>query len=109
MKSLLTKIAVGAAGLVLAAAPLAASAQSWHGHDNGNRDRGGYVQRGGNDRDDRYRDRDDRYRVGYARPVYQQPYVDGYFGWAPGGFQGYYWNGGWYHNRRWSGGVWIYF
>jgi hypothetical protein len=109
MKSLLTKIAIGAAGLVLAAAPLAASAQSWHGHD-GNR--GGYHDNDrGRDGDrgrvyDRGRDYD---RGGYRRTVYQQPYVNGYFGWAPGGFQGYYSNGGWYQHRRWNGGVWIYF
>lgn len=46
--------------------------------------------------------------VGYTQPVYQEP-VDGYFGWSPDGFQGYYWNGNWYHHRRWNGGVWIYF
>lgn len=113
MKALLSKILVGAAGLVLAAAPLAASAQDWHGQQN---DRGGYRSndnrghdnrrgddRGRDYRDNRdqraYRDRDDRYR-GYA---------DGYYGRAPGGFQGYYSNGNWYQHRRWNGGIWIYF
>ena len=93
MKSLVNKILIGAAGLVLAAAPLAASADTWHGHDS---DRGGYH-------------RDDRVRFERERPVYRGPFVNGYFGWAPGGFQGYYWNGNWYHHRRWNGGVWIYF
>jgi hypothetical protein len=113
MKSLVNKILIGAAGLVLAAAPLAASADTWHGHDS---DRGGYHRDDGRgydrDRDrDRFerRDRDDRVRFERERPVYRGPFVNGYFGWAPGGFQGYYWNGNWYHHRRWNGGVWIYF
>lgn len=112
MNTLVKKIIVGAAGLVLAAAPLAASAQSWH--NGGGDNRGGYRDnRGhddhwqGRDRDDR--DRDDRGRWAYQRPVYTAPYVNGYFGWAPGGFQGYYYNGGWYQHRRWSGAIWIYF
>jgi hypothetical protein len=113
MKSLIKNIVIGAAGLMLAAAPLAASAQSWHGRGYanpggpmqrpGNYQRGGYGRGGGGW----------HYGGGYAQPVYRQAYpaayVNGYFGWAPGGFQGYYWNGGWYQHRRWSGGVWIYF
>jgi hypothetical protein len=106
MKALIKNIVIGAAGLVIAAAPLAASAQNWH-DDHGARP-GNYQrdQRGGSDHRD--------YRGGsYSRPVYrsayQPAYDNGYFGWAPGGFQGYYSNGGWYHHRRWSGGVWIYF
>lgn len=111
MKSLTSKILIGAVGLVLATAPLAASAQSWQGHDNG---RGSYQRnddRGRNQHEDhgRYdrRDRDDRYR--HERPVYRERYDNGYYGRAPGGFQGYYSNGNWYHNRRWNGGIWIYF
>lgn len=111
MKSLISKILIGAAGLALATAPLAADAQSWQGHGNDNR--GGYNQRGydrGRDGDhDRGRDwRGGDWR-GYTQPVYQAPVVNGYFGWAPGGFQGYYSNGNWYQHRRWNGGVWIYF
>jgi uncharacterized membrane protein len=109
MKTLIKNIVIGAAGLMLAAAPLAASAQSWHDHDRG-QGRGNY-QRGDYDRG--HYDHRDWHGGGYARPVYQeaypQPYVNGYFGWAPGGFQGYYWNGGWYQHRRWNGGVWLYF
>lgn len=115
MNILVKKIIVAAFGLVLATAPLAASAQSWH---NGG-DRGGYRDNRGHDdhaqgrRDRDYRDRDDRrwayQRPVYTRPVYTAPYVNGYFGWAPGGFQGFYYNGGWYQHRRWSGGIWIYF
>jgi hypothetical protein len=104
MKSLIKNIVIGVAGLMLAAAPLAASAQDWH--DRGQDHRPGNYQRGG----DENRDRHDG---GYGRPVYRQAYpqayVNGYFGWAPGGFEGYFWNGGWYQQRRWSGGVWIYF
>jgi hypothetical protein len=108
MKSLLTKILIGAAGLVLAAAPLTASAQDWHGQQN---DRGAYRShdnRGhANQRtDDRGRD----YRTNRDyRDVRYRGYANGYYGRAPGGFQGYYSNGNWYHNRRWNGGIWVYF
>ena len=37
MKSLINKIIIGAVGLALATAPLAASAQSWQGHGSDNR------------------------------------------------------------------------
>jgi hypothetical protein len=126
MKSIISKIIVGAAGLMLATAPLAASAQSWQGH--GSTNRGGYTQRGGSgyQRGSSGYQRGGGYargggydrggwgggvhvNVGYSQPVYQPPYDDGYYGWAPGGFQGYFWNGNWYHHRRWNGGVWIYF
>jgi hypothetical protein len=109
MKAIITKILAAAATLVLASAPLAASAQNWSGHDHdGNR--GGYVQRGGGytHRGGEYV-RGGGYYRGYGRPIYAQPYVNGYFGFAPGGFQGFFWNGGWYHHRRWNGGVWLYF
>ncbi len=106
MNTLVKKIIAGAAGLVLAAAPLAASAQSWH---DGGGDRGGYRDHRGDNHWQAPRYRDDRGRWAYQRPVYTAPYVNGYFGWAPGGFQGYYYNGGWYQHRRWSGGIWIYF
>src|SRR5471032_1438984 len=103
MKALIKKIVIGAAGLMIAAAPLAASAQNWH---DDHAARPGNYQRGGNEHRDWH-------GGGYARPVYRTAYrggyVNGYFGWSPGGFQGYYWNGGWYHHRRWNGGLWIYF
>jgi hypothetical protein len=118
MNALVKKFIVGTAGLVLAAAPLAASAQTWH--DNGN-DRGGYrsnADRGYDNRGydnrsydnrrredrDRDRDRDDRQRFEHRR------YPNGYYGRAPGGFMGYYRNGHWYQHRRpGNGGIWIYF
>lgn len=107
MKSLVNKVLVGLAGLAIASIPLAASAQPHQDHDRGrvsrHDDRGRFANR------DDFRRGDDRYRVSYARPVYQRPYVNGYFGYAPGGFRGYYWNGGWYHQRRWNAGVWLYF
>ena len=107
MKTLIKNIVIGATGLMLAVAPLAASAQSWHG-DHGRDQRGGNVQRGGYERRDYHGGGGGYVRGGY-RSAYQPAYVNGYFGWAPGGFQGYYWNGGWYQHRRWNGGVWIYF
>jgi hypothetical protein len=117
MKSLIKNIIIGATGLMLATAPLAASAQSFHDHGSGTYQRGGgNYQRGsgGYQRGGGGYERGGGYRGGgYAQPVYRpaypEAYVNGYFGWAPGGFQGYYWNGGWYQHRRWSGGVWIYF
>jgi hypothetical protein len=112
MKSLVSKILIGAAGLVLAAAPLAASAQDWHGQNNN--DRGGYRSndnRGYDNRrnDDRgYRDRNDR-RDNRDQSYRGRGYTNGYYGRAPGGYQGYYSNGNWYQHRRWNGGIWIYF
>jgi hypothetical protein len=106
MKSIVNKLLAGLAGLAIVGVPLAASAQTYRDHD-----RGGYQR---NDNRGRVENRgdirrgDDRYRVSYSRPVYRT-YDNGYYGAAPGGFQGYYWNGGWYHHRRWNGGVWIYF
>jgi hypothetical protein len=106
MKSLVNKLLLGLAGLAIASVPLAASAQTYH-----NDDRGSYQRndnRGHADNRGNVQSGDNRYRVSYSRPV-RQSYVDGYFGYAPGGFQGYYSNGGWYHHRRWNGGVWLYF
>ena len=113
MKTSITTILAGLAALSIASAPLAASAADWNGgHDRGGyhtqyngRDRGGYQARGD------WGHRGYGYGGGYAyaAPVYQPPYVDGYFGWAPSGFQGWYHDGGWYHHRRWNGGIWIYF
>jgi len=51
----------------------------------------------------------------YGRPAYYYGYrpgfvyYNGFFGYTPYGWSGYYWNGGWYHHRRFSGGIWIYF
>jgi hypothetical protein len=108
MKSLIAKLSIAALGLSLAAMPMAASAaQVAVG-----------VNVGG-----------PCYGCGWHRPApaprpyWQHPYgwhpygwrpapvayYDGYYGVAPGGFYGYYWHGGWYMHRRWSGGVWIYF
>jgi len=49
------------------------------------------------------------YRGAYAYYGPRYPYVNGWYGVSPLGWYGYYWNGGWYHYRRWSAGVWIYF
>jgi len=86
--SLATKLGLAIMALTIAATPLAASAQQWGvriGVGNG------VVVHAGN---------------GYYPRRY---YYDGYYGWAPAGFQGYYWHGGWYHHRRWHNGIWIYF
>jgi hypothetical protein len=95
MKSIVTKLLVGAATLAIASTPLVASAEDWH-HDNGRGEHERYVHR------------DDRYRESFRRPVYHR-YHEGYYGYAPGGFNGYYHNGGWYRHRRPQAGIWIYF
>lgn len=114
MKASITTFLAGIAALTIASAPLAASAANWNdGHDRGGNDRGSYhVQYNGGNRGG-YQARGDWGHRGYAYGggyAYAAPaYVNGYFGWAPGGFQGWYYNGGWYHHRRWNGGIWIYF
>ncbi len=127
----LRNIFIAALGFTLVSAPLAASAATagyvhaggggyragvaWGGHSGGWRAPayGGYHPGYG------YRTGYGYYRPGYAyyRPGYgyYRPYgyvgfhPNGWYGVAPYGWYGYYWNGGWYHHRRWSGGIWIYF
>jgi hypothetical protein len=111
MKPLITTLFAGIVGLTLASAPLTAGAADWNGgHDRGG-DRGGYRANDGDHGGDHDRDwgRRGDYDGGYAPPVYRAPYVNGSFGWAPGGFQGWYSNGGWFQHRRWRDGIWIYF
>lgn len=110
MKSLIGKLLVGTLGLTIAFAPLAANAADRHGHDRNGR--GGY-----HDRDNGYRGGDRRFDHGYQRRydrghvVYERGprYNNGFFGPSPYGFNGYFWNGDWYHNRQLRGGIFIYF
>jgi hypothetical protein len=113
MNARIVKVLAAVFGLTLAVAPLAASAQGYAV-------RGGYVARGGWNHGfvgDRFHAGfRGGYRAGFVGgPVrfgavaYAHPFINGYYGWAPGGFYGYYWNGGWYHSRRWHAGVWLYF
>ncbi len=131
MKTSFLKIATAALGLSLLAAPLAADAATYgyvhagpHGTSAGVVFRGGYGPgyhggyygyRGGYGHYGYH-----GYGGGYYHPVAYRPvaygyarpvpvFYNGYFGFAPGGWSGYYYNGFWYHHRRWSGGVWIYF
>ena len=96
MNALIKNILIGAATVAIAAAPLAASAQQWqngqnnnHGQWHGNAHNNGYHQN--------------------YRPNYNHRWHEGYYGVAPGGFHGYYHNGGWYHHRRFQGGIFLYF
>jgi len=105
MKSSIAKLSVAAFGLSLAVAPLSASAAQWGIGVNvkgpGYSVHAGYVNPGG-----------PCYGCGRAAGWHPAPRVvlyDGYYGWAPGGFNGYYWHGGWYAHRRWGNGFWIYF
>jgi hypothetical protein len=93
MNALIKNILIGAATVAIAAAPLAASAQQWH---NGQNDHRGQWH--GNV----------HYNNGYHHP-YNNRWHEGYYGVAPGGFHGYYHNGGWYHHRRFQSGIWLYF
>ena len=113
MKSLIPKITIAALGLTLAAAPLAASAEPYVGvrvHGSGYAARvnpGGPCYGCG--------------RRAWAPPPpayawhpnawYPAPvvYYDGFYGWAPAGFYGWYWHGNWYAHRRFENGLWIYF
>lgn len=88
MKNIISKLAIGAAALAIASAPLAASAQDWH-HDRNVHQR--IVHR-----DVRYYNNTHRWH-------------EGYYGTAPAGWRGYYHNGGWYHHRRMRNGIYIYF
>jgi hypothetical protein len=113
MKARISKILIAVFGLSLAIAPLTASAQGYAV-------RGGYVARGGAWNHGFVGDRFHAgfrggYRAGFAAPVrfgsvgYARTYVNGYYGAAPSGFVGFYWNGGWYPHRRWHDGIWVYF
>jgi hypothetical protein len=108
MKKLVTRMLIAAFGLTLATAPLAASADDWH-HDGWHR-----APAYGWHYDDWHRDR--AWHAGYWHGGvwhggYWGPprYVEGYYGWAPGGFYGYYHAGHWFAHRRWGSGFWIYF
>ena len=112
MKAFVTRLVIALLGFTIISAPLAASAAQWRagvgvygggvsvraGYANGWRSggywRGGYGWAPG-----------PRYRAWYPGPAY----VEGYYGFAPGGFYGYYSHGRWFAHRRWSGGVWFYF
>jgi hypothetical protein len=94
MNALIKNVLIGAATVAIAAAPLAASAQQWH---NGQNDHRGQWH--GNV----------HYNNGYHHPYKNNRWHEGYYGVAPGGFHGYYHNGGWYHHRRFQSGIWLYF
>ncbi len=98
MKSLLTRISIAAFGLTLITAPLAARADQWHDgrHDDWHRAPVYAVHRG-------------YWREGHWHAYGRPHYVEGYYGWAPGGYYGYYHAGRWFAHRRWGGGFWIYF
>jgi hypothetical protein len=114
MKSFATKLLIATFGLTLASAPLAASAAQWsvgigvagpgYGIHAGYNDgwRHGYRQP--------YWRPAPPNRGYYARPVVFEPeYAEGFYGWAPAGFYGYYSHGRWFAHRRWGGGAWFYF
>lgn len=103
MKSLLTKLSLAAFGLSLAAVPLTANAASIGIGVNiggpGYNVHARYVNPGG-----------PCYGCGHAwAPPPRPVYYEGYYGWAPGGYYGYYSHGRWYAHRRWGNGFWIYF
>ena len=104
MKSLLAKLSMAAFGLSLAAVPLTASAAQWGVGVNvggpGYAVHAGYVNPGG----PRYGWHPSGWRPAPAPVLYE-----GYYGWAPGGYYGYYSRGHWFAHRRWGNGFWVYF
>jgi len=102
MKTLLAKLSVAAFGLSLAAAPLAASAAQWGvGVNVGGP---GYSVHAGYVNPPRY----GWHPRGWAHAPAPVLY-EGYYGWAPAGYYGYYSHGHWFAHRRWGNGFWIYF
>jgi hypothetical protein len=117
MKSLLTKMFIAAFGLALATVPLTASAAQWGIGVNvagpGYAVHTGYVNPGspcyGCGRPGYWR-HPRPHRYWGPRPVAVSPaYYEGYYGWAPAGYYGYYSHGRWFAHRRWNGGVYLYF
>jgi hypothetical protein len=104
MTTIAKKLIVGVAGLLIAGMPLVASAQNF---DNGPASRS--DSRGHYDKNGNYVKPGVERRVTYSHQVHRQAYAEGFFGAAPGGWQGYYHNGNWYHHRRMNAGVWLYF
>jgi hypothetical protein len=102
MQSLISKLFIAGFGVALALTPLTASAaQVGIGVNIGGPGyavHAGYVNPGG-----------PCYGC-WRRPAPRPPrYAWHRYGWAPGGYQGYYWRGRWFAHRRWGNGVWIYF
>jgi hypothetical protein len=114
MKAFISKFLIAAVGCTLATAPLTASAAGWGVGVNvggpGYSVHAGYVNPGGPCYGCR-RPLPSPRRYGWRRwgPGPAPVLYDGYYGWAPGGYHGYYWHGRWFAHRRWGNGVWIYF
>jgi hypothetical protein len=117
MKSLVAKLSIAAFGLSLAAVPLSASAaQVGIGVSGpGYSVHAGYVNPGGPcygcGRGHAWGPPPPNYGWHPAgwRPAPPAVLYEGYYGWAPGGFYGYYSHGVWYAHRRWGNGFWLYF
>jgi hypothetical protein len=119
MKTLINSVLAAAMGLAIVAAPATASAAPYggpngaYGYHGGPAYHGGYAFHGGYAPRPYYGWHGGGYygRPVYAgyRPAYRPVYYNGWYGYSPFGYTGYYWNGGWYHHRRFSGGVYVYF
>ena len=108
------RITIATLALLLTAAPLAASAQTYFTVRVGGP--GYYVRYGNGPRYYRHpRWRPHRYwrprPVYYApRPVYYAPVsYAAYYGRAPGGWYGWRWRSRWWHHRRWHEHHWMYY
>ena len=101
----LRNVFIAALGLTIVSAPLVASAAPTGYVRTSGGYHAGYAYHGSPGYG-YYRPGYGYYRPGYGYPV---AYVNGWYGYTPLGWYGYYWNGGWYQHRRWSGGIWIYF
>jgi hypothetical protein len=112
MKSFISKFFIAAFGLTLAAAPLTASAAQWgvgiRVGGPGYSVHTGYVNPGGPCYGCGRRWAPPP-RYGWHRDGGAPVLYNGYYGWAPGGYRGYYSQGRWFEHRRWGNGFWIYF
>jgi hypothetical protein len=104
MASISKKLLVGIIGLLVAGMPLVASAQNFDNGPASRTDPRGHYDKNGN-----YVPPSVERRGNPPKHVRRQAYAEGYFGAAPGGWQGYFHDGGWYHHRHKSGGVWHYY
>jgi hypothetical protein len=103
MTNISKKLIVGIAGLLIAGMPLVASAQNF---DNGPASRS--DSRGHYDKNGNYVQPGVERRVVISKTAHRQAVSEGFYGASPGGYQGYYHNGAWYHHRHMNNGVWIY-
>jgi hypothetical protein len=114
MKSFISKLFIAGFGCALAVAPLTASAAPFGvGISVGGPGYAVHAGYGGSCYRCRRPGPPPRYGYGWRHygwaPAPAPVVYNGYYGWAPGGYYGYYSRGRWFTHRRWGNGAWIYF